>query len=434
MKFVTAMCPLRTAVNRSEPPRTDPSARSSRRSISRVAAWDDMDVTSSMSEVGKLVQLADGHPLLYTVEEAAGVLRIGRTLRGRREQLLQHARGAWFRAPTRAATGRAGTRHPAIGSRRRPCGRADAPLHPNAHTERRRSRRVTAHGTAWAGAPLWRLKPKPVLNRCRWPRGGGSLSRSRSLRPRPRSLERIQGFPCNGVNRGELRRPFGWYGTVRPSNGLLECVVRWRREHLLGRPELSQQPDRGDLLCGAVAVWPSAGVRNRSDADEAIDAVHAPSQSQVASCGPGGCQSYDGGYSNRDPSCHGPSHCHQCSPAADSTDTIRVVAVAVSTAAGGQTSRPEHQRRTTPSGRCRSALPHPGVSHAVAGLSAVPHDAISVHGGAEFAGLDDHRAAQILQHLAMAIVNERTPIGGDEDVAPVSHVGLQNEGVAQMVA
>ena len=33
-----------------------------------------------MSEVGKLVQLVDGHPLLYTVEEAAGVLRIGRTL------------------------------------------------------------------------------------------------------------------------------------------------------------------------------------------------------------------------------------------------------------------------------------------------------------------------------------------------------------------
>ena len=39
-----------------------------------------MDVTNSMSEVGKLVQLDDGHPLLYTVEEAAGVLRIGRTL------------------------------------------------------------------------------------------------------------------------------------------------------------------------------------------------------------------------------------------------------------------------------------------------------------------------------------------------------------------
>jgi hypothetical protein len=33
-----------------------------------------------MSEVGKLVQLVDGHPLLHTVEEAAGVLRIGRTL------------------------------------------------------------------------------------------------------------------------------------------------------------------------------------------------------------------------------------------------------------------------------------------------------------------------------------------------------------------
>ena len=33
-----------------------------------------------MSEVGKLVQLVDGHPLLYTVEEAAGLLRIGRTL------------------------------------------------------------------------------------------------------------------------------------------------------------------------------------------------------------------------------------------------------------------------------------------------------------------------------------------------------------------
>ena len=60
MKFVTATCPLCTAANRSEPPRTDPSARSSRRSISRVAARDDMDVTNSMSEVGKLVQLVDG--------------------------------------------------------------------------------------------------------------------------------------------------------------------------------------------------------------------------------------------------------------------------------------------------------------------------------------------------------------------------------------
>ena len=39
-----------------------------------------MDVTSSMSGVGKLVQSVDGHPLLYTVEEAAGLLRIGRTL------------------------------------------------------------------------------------------------------------------------------------------------------------------------------------------------------------------------------------------------------------------------------------------------------------------------------------------------------------------
>jgi len=33
-----------------------------------------------MSEVGKLVQTIDRDPLLYTVEEAAGVLRIGRTL------------------------------------------------------------------------------------------------------------------------------------------------------------------------------------------------------------------------------------------------------------------------------------------------------------------------------------------------------------------
>jgi hypothetical protein len=33
-----------------------------------------------MSGVGKLVRPLDGHPLLYTVEEAAGALRIGRTL------------------------------------------------------------------------------------------------------------------------------------------------------------------------------------------------------------------------------------------------------------------------------------------------------------------------------------------------------------------
>lgn len=44
-----------------------------------VAGWDDMDVSSRMSEVGKLEQF-DQFPLLYTVEEAAAVLRIGRTL------------------------------------------------------------------------------------------------------------------------------------------------------------------------------------------------------------------------------------------------------------------------------------------------------------------------------------------------------------------
>lgn len=40
---------------------------------------DDMDVTSSMSEVANLDQRSH-EPLLYTVEEAAELLRIGRTL------------------------------------------------------------------------------------------------------------------------------------------------------------------------------------------------------------------------------------------------------------------------------------------------------------------------------------------------------------------
>ncbi len=67
-------------MNRGEPPRTDSFATSIRRSGNGVADRDDIDATSSMSGVGKLVQLADGHPLMYTVEEAAGALRIGRTL------------------------------------------------------------------------------------------------------------------------------------------------------------------------------------------------------------------------------------------------------------------------------------------------------------------------------------------------------------------
>ena len=43
------------------------------------AVVDDMDVTRSMSEVAQARWLAE-QPLLYTVEEAAGILRIGRTL------------------------------------------------------------------------------------------------------------------------------------------------------------------------------------------------------------------------------------------------------------------------------------------------------------------------------------------------------------------
>ena len=40
---------------------------------------DDMDVTRSMAEVAQSRWLAE-QPLLYTVEEAAAILRIGRTL------------------------------------------------------------------------------------------------------------------------------------------------------------------------------------------------------------------------------------------------------------------------------------------------------------------------------------------------------------------
>ena len=40
---------------------------------------DDMDVTRSMAEVTQARWLAE-QPFLYTVEEAAGLLRIGRTL------------------------------------------------------------------------------------------------------------------------------------------------------------------------------------------------------------------------------------------------------------------------------------------------------------------------------------------------------------------
>jgi hypothetical protein len=54
---------------------------------------DDMDVTSSMSEAANLDQRLD-RPLLHTVDEAAEVLRIGRTLAYKLAQMYQATGGS----------------------------------------------------------------------------------------------------------------------------------------------------------------------------------------------------------------------------------------------------------------------------------------------------------------------------------------------------
>jgi hypothetical protein len=75
----TAACPSDAEPDRGVPARSFTSVVSGHHQMKELAVVDDMDVTRSMSEVAQSRWLAE-QPLLYTVEEAAGILRIGRTL------------------------------------------------------------------------------------------------------------------------------------------------------------------------------------------------------------------------------------------------------------------------------------------------------------------------------------------------------------------
>jgi Helix-turn-helix domain len=74
----TAACPSDAEPDRGVPARSFTSVVRHHQ-MKELAVVDDMDVTRSMSEVAQSRWLAE-QPLLYTVEEAAGILRIGRTL------------------------------------------------------------------------------------------------------------------------------------------------------------------------------------------------------------------------------------------------------------------------------------------------------------------------------------------------------------------
>jgi excisionase family DNA binding protein len=79
VNLVTAECPSDTKQNHGVPVRSSIPVVSGTHRMQELAVVDDMDVTRSMAEVAQSRWLAE-QPLLYTVEDAASLLRIGRTL------------------------------------------------------------------------------------------------------------------------------------------------------------------------------------------------------------------------------------------------------------------------------------------------------------------------------------------------------------------